>query len=104
MNVKMDKAKLINSLGLVQRAGKLITGEQFVLKSVKSEKAKIVFLASDAGYNTTKRIKDKTDFYNVLLIDTLTTEEINKAIGKKNRKALAIEDKNFAKMIEGQIY
>jgi ribosomal protein L7Ae-like RNA K-turn-binding protein len=99
----MDKNRVIQSLGLCQRAGKIISGEQFVLEAIKAKKTKLVFLASDAGINTTKRITDKTAFYKVKLITDFCTEELNNAIGKRNRKVVAISDKNFANMIEGQL-
>lgn len=90
---------VLNTLGLCKRANKLITGEEFVLDKIKSQKALIVFLASDAGKNTTKRIKDKTTFYNIRLVTSFTTAELNKTIGTNNRKVLAVTDPNFTKLL-----
>lgn len=95
--------KLLNTLGLVKRANKLVTGEEFVLQKIKSQRARIVFLANDAGKNTTKRITDKCKFYNVKLITLYNTDELNKAIGLENRKVIAINDANFAKMINKKL-
>ena len=47
-------------LGLANRARKIISGEELVLKEVRSGKAKLVLLSEDASANTTKRIIDKT--------------------------------------------
>ncbi|WP_179193713.1 ribosomal L7Ae/L30e/S12e/Gadd45 family protein, partial [Bacillus sp. S1-R5C1-FB] len=47
-------------LGLAHRARKIISGEELVLKAVRSGKAKLVLLSEDASVNTTKRITDKT--------------------------------------------
>jgi len=46
-------------LGLAQRAGKLISGEELVIKAVQSGQARLVFLANDAGSNVTKKTTDR---------------------------------------------
>jgi len=92
----MNKEQVLNLIGLCQKAKKLVSGEAFALEKIKSKQAKLVFLASDAGFNTNKRVRDKSLFYEVEVIDSFTTEELNKAIGKNNRKVIAILDKGFA--------
>jgi ribosomal protein L7Ae-like RNA K-turn-binding protein len=94
-----NKQKLLNLLGLAQRAGKLITGEEFVVEAIQGEFARLVFVASDAGKNTSKKIHDKAAYYEVPLVDTLTYAELSCAIGK-SRKAIAIEDNGFAKAMK----
>lgn len=90
---------VLNTLGLCKRANKLVSGEAFVLNKIKSQSASIVFLANDAGKNTTKRITDKTTYYNIRLVTRFSTDELNKAIGLQNRKVLAVEDKNFTNLL-----
>ncbi len=99
----MNKTKLLGHIGLATRARKVSSGEDQVLDSIRSHRAKIVFLASDAGVNTTKRITDKCAFYNVMLVTELSTDEITNAIGKENRKVIAITDQHFAQMIKSEI-
>ena len=99
----MVKERVLQSLGLCQRARKIIVGEQHALEEIKTKNARIVFLANDAGKNTTKRITDKTSFYEIELITSFSCDEISKAIGKRNCKVLAVTDANFAKMIKSQI-
>ena len=55
----MNKQKISNLLGLAQRAGRIISGEELVVKAIQDQKAKLVFLAHDAGPNLTKKIQDK---------------------------------------------
>ncbi|MGM0495032.1 MAG: YlxQ-related RNA-binding protein [Bacillota bacterium] len=93
------KTKILSLIGLCQRANRLVSGENFALEKIKNNKAKLIFLASDAGKNTTKRIKDKANFYNIFVIEDFSTEELSNAIGKINRKVVAITDKGFAKKI-----
>ena len=54
-------------LGLANRARKIISGEEFVVKEIRSGKAKLVLLSADASANTTKKITDKCTFYQVPL-------------------------------------
>ena len=54
----MNKQKVSNLLGLAQRAGKIISGEELVIKSVQEGKTCLVFLADDAAPNLTKKITD----------------------------------------------
>lgn len=90
--------KILQLLGLIKKANKLITGEEFVVKGIKDKKVFFVFLATDAGVNTTKKIKNKTNYYNVPLSTCFTSEELSKAIGK-TRKVIGITDRGFASSI-----
>ncbi|MFP4286347.1 MAG: L7Ae/L30e/S12e/Gadd45 family ribosomal protein [Candidatus Izemoplasmataceae bacterium] len=95
----MATSKILNLLGLAKRAGKIIDGEGRVLSSFKSEKSMLIFLASDTGENIKKKILDKARFYQVEVNQTYTTDELSRAIGKNNRKVLALIDKNFIDLI-----
>lgn len=99
----MNREKVLQLLGLAKRANKIVSGETSVLESIRNGRAVLVFLASDTLKNTTKRFVDKTGFYHVKLVQSFSTDEINKAIGTNNRKVIGITDRNFAHMIWGQI-
>ena len=77
----MNKQKALNMLGLAMRAGKLITGEEMTLKEIRQQRAALVLVASDAGKNTQKKIKDKSSYYEIPLLDTFSADEISSAIG-----------------------
>jgi len=91
----MNNQKILNLLGLAQRARKVTLGEEFVLKELSKDQSNLVFLASDAGENIKNKIIKKTDYYSVKLINSFTTDEISKAIGKENRKVILVSDKGF---------
>jgi ribosomal protein L7Ae-like RNA K-turn-binding protein len=95
--------KTLQLLGLAQRAGKIVHGEEAVLDLIKSGSAKLAFLACDTAPSTTKRILDKTASYQVRLIRTFSSAELSKAIGKEGRKVLAVADASFVKAIEASI-
>lgn len=92
----MNRQKILNLLGLAQRARKLTLGEEFVLKGLTKEHS-LVFLASDAGENIKNKILKKTDYYSVFLIDSFDSNELSKAIGKENRRVILVSDKGFTK-------
>ena len=88
----MNKQKLASLLGLAQRAGRIISGEELVVKAIQDKKAKLVFLANDAAPNLTKKITDKSHYYKVEVSTVFSTLELGKA-----RKVLAITDAGFTK-------
>ncbi len=91
--------KLLSYLGLAMRAGKLITGEETVLKAVRSAQAALVVIAGDASDNTKKKFSDKCGYYNVPFAIVETREDLGKSIGKMDRVVIAVTDQGFAKMI-----
>lgn len=89
--------KLLGLLGLAARARKIITGEQLVVNEIRSGKAKLVLIASDASHNSRKKIEDKSKFYNVEYYVVGDRYQLGHAIGKEARIAIAILDSGFAK-------
>ena len=93
----MDKKQQIsNLLGIAKRAGKIISGEELVIKSIQSSKATLVFLANDAGSNVTKKTTDKCNYYNIEVSTVFNALELSMAIGKP-RKTVAVVDAGFSK-------
>ncbi len=92
--------KILNNLGLCQRSGSLISGEEIVIEYIRAGKVYYVFLASDASDNAKKKINDKAKFYNVEVDNTYSSLEISTAIGKVGRMVVGITDKNFIKILK----
>lgn len=92
----MNKQKVSNLLGLAQRAGKIISGEELVIKAIQEGKAKLVFLAEDAAPNLTKKITDKCHYYGIPVLTVFSTLELSTAIGR-SRKVAAVTDAGFSK-------
>ena len=80
----MNKQKVSNLLGLAQRAGKIISGEEMVVKAIQDRKVKLVFLAHDASPNLTKKIQDKSHYYQVEVITVFSTLELSIAVDRKS--------------------
>lgn len=96
---KMDnKQAALQFLGLARRARKLVTGQDLVLAAIRSQKAKFVFVASDAGANTTKKFIDKSNYYHVPVYNGYTKDELSTAIGQK-RSIIGVLDAGMAKKL-----
>lgn len=93
------KEQVLNLLGLAQRARKLTSGEQQVLKEIRNGKAKLVFFASNGGAASLKKISDKCDSYGVHLNTDFNREELSAAIGSK-RSIVAVADPGFSKKMK----
>jgi ribosomal protein L7Ae-like RNA K-turn-binding protein len=89
--------KFLQLLGLAMRAGKVVSGKEWVIREIRSGKAQLVILAEDAKKNTEKKVSDKCDFYNVPLLRYGTRKELGSAIGKETRVVIAITDRGFAR-------
>ncbi|WP_115714725.1 L7Ae/L30e/S12e/Gadd45 family ribosomal protein [Amedibacterium intestinale] len=85
-------------LGLAARARKIATGET-VMKQLRSGKVKLVILSKDMGDNGKKKLLDKCSFYHVPYA-FMECDEINQAIGDRNRKSVAILDEGFAQKLQ----
>ncbi|MBO0461858.1 MULTISPECIES: YlxQ-related RNA-binding protein [Enterococcus] len=96
---QVNRQKAMNLIGLAMRAGKMITGEELTIGEIRRQKAKIVFVASDASENTRKKIKDKSSYYEVPCFELFSEEEITQMIGKP-RKVIGITDAGFAKRVK----
>lgn len=94
-----NRRKIVNLLGLAKRAGKVVTGEELVLKRVQSQQAKIVFLASDSGKNTLKKFTDKCHTYEIPLSTEFSRDELSVAIGQV-RSVVCVVDNGFSKKLK----
>lgn len=101
---EQNKTKLLNLIGMAQRAGKLVTGEDQTVKEIQRQRVNLVFLASNVGPSTRKKVEDKCQSYHIPCSKEVTHEELSQAIGRP-RMVVGIQDSGFAKrfleLIEG---
>ncbi|MBL4952684.1 YlxQ family RNA-binding protein [Neobacillus sp. OS1-32] len=95
----MKQNQWLSLLGLANRARKIISGEELSINEIRSGKAKLVLLSSDASQNTTKKITDKCNSYNVPLKIVENRYLLGQAIGKEARVVVAVLDDGFAKKL-----
>ena len=92
----MNRALML--LGLCQRAGKLVSGEQAVVDSVRRGRAYAVLLDAAAARNTRKSVSDACRFREIPLREA-PANELGDAIGKPGRMAVAITDEKLSARI-----
>lgn len=90
-----NEQKKLNLIGLSFKAGKIVSGEDLVIKAMQQQKVKIVFVASDSSPQTIDKFEKKCFFYNVEVNGEFNTDQLSKAIGKPMRKIVAMTDKGF---------
>ncbi|MBU5267759.1 L7Ae/L30e/S12e/Gadd45 family ribosomal protein [Virgibacillus proomii] len=90
------KNNYLNILGLAFRAGKCTLGEEAIIKDIRTNRAKLILLASDIGPQTKKKLTDKCKTYEIPYAIVDDRETLSKAIGKTQRVAIAILDAGFA--------
>ncbi|NSL51143.1 YlxQ family RNA-binding protein [Calidifontibacillus erzurumensis] len=96
----MNDKRWMSLLGLCNRAGQLISGEELVVREIRKGKAKLVILSNDASANTAKKISDKCQYYQVPLKKVNDRFTLGQAIGKDTRVVVAVLDDGFAKKLE----
>lgn len=95
----MMKTKVLNLLGLANRAGFIITGGDGVSKALQKQKVKIVFVASDSSSRTIDKFVKKCYFYKVVCNLDFSSEELSSALGKP-RKIIGLIDRGFFNALE----
>ena len=84
--------RIAGMLGLAKKAGRLVSGEEMVIDSVRSGKAGLVIVATDASANTKKLFHDKCSYYHVPIYEFGTKADTGHA-------SMAVTDRNFAESI-----
>jgi ribosomal protein L7Ae-like RNA K-turn-binding protein len=93
----MEQKQWMSLLGLANRARKIISGEELTVKQIQSGKARLILLSADASANTTKKITDKCNSYEVPYKIVENRHLLGQAIGKEARVVVAVLDDGFAK-------
>lgn len=91
-----NQAKILGLLGLAQRANQLVTGEDMLIRALRSQQVKFVFLSNDAGKAVTKKIHDQCSFYQVPLDVEFDKKQLSSAIGR-SRTVIGVTQAGFAK-------
>lgn len=95
----MQNDRVLNLIGLAQKAGKVVSGEFMTEKAVKTGEAALVILAEDASENTQKKFRNMCEFYQVPLSIHAAKDYLGHAMGKELRASLAVVDNGFAQAI-----
>lgn len=91
--------KVLSLLGFAQKAGKVHSGDTAVLAALASKKTRLVLMARDIAASTREKLVQECAIGRVLLVEIADKDKLGKAIGKAQRAAIAITDRNFAQAI-----
>lgn len=94
----MDR-KVLQLLGLCQRAGKISSGETGAISAIRDGSAELIIVAENASENTKKKFKDSAAYYNKKILIIGDKFETGRAIGKAERAVITINDAGFANKI-----
>lgn len=94
------RGKILSQLGLARKAGKLSCREADNLAAIRSGRARLLVLASDAGRSTAKKYHDKCRTFSVPLLNYATAVELGLAVGLSPRPALIVLDEGFASRLK----
>ena len=95
----MKPSKAMSMISLATKAGKTASGEFSTEQSVKTFRAELVIVATDASDNTKKKFKNMCEFYEVPIYFYGDKDSLGHAMGKEYRATLAVNDLGFAKGI-----
>lgn len=91
--------KLLSSISLSKRAGKLLMGFDVVKEAVLEDKAKLVLFASDLSDKTRRSMERICEEWEVLTaVLPFTLDELWMEVGKR-AGILAISDKGLAELV-----
>lgn len=91
--------RIYTFLGLVKKAGKLLSGEDVCERAIISKKAALVIIAEDAADNTKKRFTDMCIYRQIDTRIFGSKELLGKHIGKEKRAVIVIQGNGFAKRV-----
>lgn len=94
-----SKEQILSFLGLAMRAGKVISGFDMVVSSLKRKEVKLLIIAEDISRNTLDKLLDvasKLDEDSPDAYSFGTSFELGNAIGKPSRAIIAITENGFA--------
>ncbi len=87
---------VLSLLGISAKGGKVKSGEFAVEEAIKSYKAWLVIIATDASDNTTKKISDMCTYREIPFYKYATKDTLGRALGKDIRSACAVTDEGLA--------
>jgi ribosomal protein L7Ae-like RNA K-turn-binding protein len=99
--------KVYSLLGLAKKAGQLLSGDETCERTIKSGKAVLVIVASDASENTKDKFKSMCNFRNVCYREYGEKLELGRYTGKEIRAVISVSSNDFKngllKLIDNQI-
>ncbi|MCL6515600.1 MAG: ribosomal L7Ae/L30e/S12e/Gadd45 family protein [Alicyclobacillus sp.] len=82
-------------LGLAKRARGVVAGTDVLLDALAAGRVRLVLLASDAGSNVAKKVRDKCAFYGIQVLVCFDRNELGRALGRGPTVVAGVTDPGF---------
>lgn len=99
----MKRDSVLSLISIAKKAGKIAAGEFQTENAVKSGKASLVIISSEASDNTKKKFLNMCSFYEVPAYLYGGKVELGAAIGCEFRASLAVMDEGLSKSIQKKL-
>lgn len=99
----MRRNNVLSLIGIAKKAGKIAAGEFQTEQAVKSGRAAVVIISSEASDNTKKKFRNMCTFYEVPVYFYGEKEALGAAIGCEFRASLAVLDHGLAASVIKQL-
>ena len=90
--------RVLGTLGMARRSGRLILGEEPARTAVRSGKCCLLLIDEEASAGSKKALADSCTYYHVPM-RLLPARTIGQATGMPGRMAAAVTDPSFAERI-----
>ena len=95
----MKRDSVLSLISIAKKAGRIAAGEFQTETAVKSGKAYLVIVSSEASRNTEKKFRNMCSFYEVHFCIYGTKEALGAAVGCEFRASLAVTDEGLANSV-----
>ncbi len=96
--------KLLNLIGLAQKAGRLAVGEEPTGAAARARDARLILVAADAAENSVRRVRHFADAGQCLWCRIGADKDaLGRAVGCSSCAMLAVTDIGFAEAIAGKL-
>jgi len=92
--------KVLSTIGLASKAGKIKSGAFATELSIKKHQAELVIISTDASDNTKKQFRDMCSYRDIPCYEYGSSDELGKFTGNDSRMVAAVTDKGFAEKIK----
>lgn len=95
----MQTENIYRFLGLAQRAGAVLSGNEQLRDGLKNRKGKLLLIAEDASERTAKDLREMAARANISCRMFGEKEKLGQALGKGVRTAILITDGGFCRAV-----
>ncbi|NLF80455.1 MAG: hypothetical protein GX572_04595 [Clostridia bacterium] len=94
-----QKSRIAGYLGLAQKAGRIVAGDQMVKEALLKNRLHLLVLADDVAETVRRELTALAAERNVAILTLASKDQLGLIVGKSRRGALGLLDSGFAAAI-----